>query len=99
MKLFVRVSAAKKAESHRRCGLHFTHEGAEFDVDEATAKRLCADQYLDVAEMPDETGLEEADLAATPAASSFEEAVAQADEAPAPAPEPAPAKAKAKAKK
>jgi len=51
MRLFVRVSPAAKAETFRRCGMTFTRDGAEVDVDEATANRLMAEQMLEVQEV------------------------------------------------
>ncbi|MCL2162348.1 MAG: hypothetical protein FWH56_10765 [Betaproteobacteria bacterium] len=65
MKLFIRVAPASKSETFRRCGMTFTREGLEVEVDDATAKRLAAEQMLDVAEVLSDDDLKEVDLAAT----------------------------------
>jgi hypothetical protein len=75
MKLFVRVSAAAKTETFRRCGLRFSREGAEYEVDEATANRLCADQMLDCTEELEGADLENVDLTGLPD-QTFDEALA-----------------------
>lgn len=50
MKLFVRIAPAVKIESFRRCGLQFSREWAAVEVDEATARRLMAEQMLETRE-------------------------------------------------
>lgn len=62
MKLFVRVSPASPSETFRRCGMTFTREGSEVDVDDATANRLVAEQMLDVAEVLSSDDLDGVDL-------------------------------------
>jgi len=83
MKLLVRVAPASKSETFRRCGLQFTRGWVEFDLDEATARRLMAEQILEVRSVDE---------------GNHSEAVLEKVEGE-PAPAPAPAKTnKAKAK-
>jgi hypothetical protein len=50
MKLRVRITKAAKSETFRRCGLQFGREWTEIEVDDATARRLKAEQMLETAD-------------------------------------------------
>lgn len=47
-KLWVRIQPRQKAETFFRCGMRFTRDWAGVEVDDATAKRVEAEQMLEV---------------------------------------------------
>jgi hypothetical protein len=52
MKLKVRIAPGVGTRKHRRCGLQFSRDWTEVDIDDATARRLKADQMLEVEKEP-----------------------------------------------
>jgi hypothetical protein len=80
MKIRARIDPRKPAQRFYRCGVAFTPEWLEVDVDAATAARMLAEQMLEVAVVPEPA----------PEAAAQDAVVADT----ARAPEPAPAKPK-----